>query len=224
MLSRKFKFTILLCYVFIFNFSLYAMERFSPKECLESSFNTRLIHKGPIFGLIPHELIIDKKNCHINVKYRRYLPKEWTIDVCREPVHVKVSSATGVDVAKKSEPCVTVDKSRNNSNFCSQYFGLLDVIQDDGLIFAEGDRDSLSTPHGRIYCTYLLLSRYLGDGVVFSRYTDVPHIFEKITSSNNKHRAAIPTTPKEEVIQDQENSPANPDQNKADLESEGSSI
>lgn len=157
----------------------HAMERFSPRDCLEASFKTQLVQRGPLFGLLPHELIVNKNNCLINVKYRRYLPKEWSIDICREPVHIKVSSATGVDVAKKIEDCIKPDKTRNTSDFCGQYFALQDVMQDDGLIFAEGDRDSLSTPHGKIYCTYLLLDRYLGDGIVFSRYTELPDIFKK---------------------------------------------
>jgi hypothetical protein len=174
------KFKLAGCLLFAFAITnVQAMERFSPRECLESSFKTQLTQRGPLFGLLPHELIVNKNNCLINVKYRRYLPREWSIDVCREPVHIKVSSATGVDVAKKIEDCMKPDKTRNTSDFCGQYFALQDVMQDDGLIFAEGDRDSLSTPHGKIYCTYLLLDRYLGDGIVFSRYTDLPDIFKK---------------------------------------------
>jgi hypothetical protein len=53
----------------------------------------------------------------------------------------------------------------------------MDVIQDDGLIFAEGDRDDLNSNHGKTYCTYLLLKKYLNDSVIFSRYTEVPDIF-----------------------------------------------
>ncbi len=175
---KKFKLAGCLLSVCVLS-GVHAMERFSPRECLESSFKTQLTQRGPLFGLLPHELIVNKNNCLINVKYRRYLPREWSIDICREPVHIKVSSATGVDVAKKIEDCIKPDKTRNTSDFCGQYFALQDVMQDDGLIFAEGDRDSLSTPHGKIYCTYLLLDRYLGDGIVFSRYTDLPDIFKK---------------------------------------------
>jgi hypothetical protein len=156
-----------------------ALERFSSKACLEGNFKTKIAHRGPLFGLLPHELVVEKKNCLVKVSYRRYLPKEWVIDVCREPVHIKVAAATGTDVAKKVEECVKPDRSRNTSDFCGQYFDLVDVIQDDGLIFAEGDRDSLSTPHGRTYCTYLLLERYLTDNVLFSRYTDVQSVFDK---------------------------------------------
>jgi hypothetical protein len=185
--SNKFSVFVLLLAV---SLPGHALERFSAKACLEGNFKTKIAHRGPLFGLLPHELVLEKKNCLVKVSYRRYLPKEWVVDVCREPVHIKVASATGTDVAKKTEECVKPDKTRNTSDFCGQYFDMVDVIQDDGLIFAEGDRDSLSTPHGRTYCAYLLIERYLTDNVLFSRYTDVPSIFEKPHAG---HPAVTPT-------------------------------
>lgn len=154
-----------------------AQSRFSPKSCLDASYKMKMTQKGPLFGLLKQEFIIDKKNCIIHISHKKYLPKEWIVDVCREPVHIKVTSATGVDVAKKEAECMKKDQSRDTSDFCSQYFTMMDVIQDDGLIFAEGDRDNLSSPHGKTYCSYLLLQKYLNDSMVFSRYTDVPDIF-----------------------------------------------
>jgi hypothetical protein len=165
-------------FFFLITLSLsYAQTRFSPKSCLDSSYKMTMIQKGPLFGLLKQEFIIDKKNCLIHVIHKKYLPKEWFVDVCREPVHIKVTSATGVDVAKKEASCINVDKTKHTSDFCSQYFDLMDVIQDDGLIFAEGDRDNLSSDHGKTYCTYLLLKKYLNESTVFSRYTEVPDIF-----------------------------------------------
>ena len=155
----------------------FAQSRFSPKSCVDSSYQMKMTQKGPLFGLLKQEFLIDKKDCLIHISHKKYLPKEWFVDVCREPVHIKVSSATGVDVAKKEAECINTDKTKDTSDFCSQYFDLMDVIQDDGLIFAEGDRDNLSSDHGKTYCAYLLLKRYLNDSVVFSRYTDVPDIF-----------------------------------------------
>lgn len=154
-----------------------AQTRFLPKSCLDASYKMKMTQKGPLFGLLKQEFIIDKKNCIIHISHKKYLPKEWIVDVCREPVHIKVTSATGVDVAKKEAECIKKDQSRDTSNFCSQYFSMMDVIQDDGLIFAEGDRDNLSSAHGKTYCSYLLLKKYLFDSMVFSRYTDVPDIF-----------------------------------------------
>ncbi len=80
-------------------------------------------------------------------------------------------------MAKKEAECIKVDKSRDTSDFCAQYFEMMDIIQDDGLIFAEGDRDNLLSAHGKTYCSYLLLKKYLNESVIFSRYTDVPDIF-----------------------------------------------
>jgi hypothetical protein len=174
--------------------SAYAQTRFLPKSCLDSTYKMKMVQKGPLFGLLKQEFVIDKKNCLIHITHQKYMPKEWFIDVCREPVHIKVTSATGVDVAKKETECMNKDKSRDTSDFCSQYYDMIDVIQDDGLIFAEGDRDNLSSDHGKVYCTYLLLKKYATESVIFSRYTDVPDIFEK-----PKAVPATPIEPKDEV-------------------------
>lgn len=170
-----------------------AQTRFSSKSCLDASYKMKMTQKGPLFGLLKQEFIIDKKNCIIHVSHKKYLPKEWIIDVCREPVHIKVTSATGVDVAKKDTDCIKKDKSRDTGDFCAQYFTLMDVIQDDGLIFADGDRDNLSSAHGKTYCSYLLLKKYLNESVVFSRYTDVQDIFlEKPMNDSNPNFQPAP--------------------------------
>lgn len=171
----------------------FAQTRFSSKSCLDASYKMKMTQQGPLFGLLKHEFVIDKKNCIIHITHKKYLPREWVIDVCREPVHIKVTSATGVDVAKKEADCIKVDKSRDTSDFCSQYFTMMDVIQDDGLIFAEGDRDNLTSAHGRTYCSYLLLKKYLNDSVVFSRYTEVPDIF--LEKSPEAKSPVVPAAP-----------------------------
>ena len=175
--------------------SLFAQTRFSSKSCLDSNYDMKMIQKGPLFGLLKQEFVIIKKNCIIHITHKKYLPKEWIIDVCREPIHIKVTSATGVDVAKKEAECINKDKSRDTSDFCSQYFTMMDVIQDDGLIFAEGDRDNLNSNHGKTYCSYLLLKKYLNDSVVFSRYTEVPDIF--IEKAKEVESPATPAIPEE---------------------------
>jgi hypothetical protein len=175
MVFTKFSLVVLLTLT-----SAYAQTRFSSKSCLDSSYKMKMIQKGPLFGLLKQEFVIDKKSCIVHITHKKYLPKEWFVDVCREPVHIKVTSATGVDVAKKESECMNVDKTKNTSDFCSQYYDMMDVVQDDGLIFAEGDRDDLNSDHGKTYCTYLLMKKYLNESVVFSRYTDVPEIFEKL--------------------------------------------
>lgn len=194
------KFSFILLFVLS---SVEAQTRFSSKSCLDATYKMKMLQKGPLFGLLKQEFLIDKKDCIIHIKHKKYFPKEWFIDVCREPVHIKVTSATGVDVAKKEAECIHVDKTKDTSDFCSQYFDLMDVIQDEGLIFAEGDRDNLSSNHGKTYCSYLLLKRYLNDSIVFSRYTDVPDIFIEKPKENPS-----PIIPKEPVESKKENQEA----------------
>lgn len=182
--------------------SAFAQTRFSSKSCLDSSYKMKMIQKGPLFGLLKQEFQIDKKNCILHISHKKYLPKEWIIDVCREPVHIKVTSATGVDVAKKETECLHMDKTKDTSDFCSQYFDLMDVIQDDGLIFAEGDRDNLSSNHGKTYCSYLLLKKYLNESVVFSRYTEVPDVF--LEKSKEIIPTIVPELPAEPKKEDQQ--------------------
>ena len=175
-----------------------AQVRFSSKSCLDSDYTMKMIQKGPLFGLLKHEFIISKRGCIINVTHNKYIPKEWIIDVCREPVHVKVTSATGIDVAKKTAECLHKDNSRDTSDFCSQFFDLMDVMQDDGLIFAEGDRDNLNSNHGKTFCSYLLIKRYLNDSMVFSRYSEVPDIFLE------KQLPALPIEKEKPILPEEE--------------------
>lgn len=178
----------------LFLFSLHAVAqvaapgqtRFDSRSCLSANYVMKMVQKGPLFGLIKQEFVIDKNNCLIKISHKKYFPKEWKVDICREPVHIKVMSATGVDVAKKEADCIKKDKSKDTSDFCSQYFNILDVIQDDGLIFAEGDRDNLTSDHGKTYCSYLLLKKYLNESVIFSQYTEVPDIFLEMPKEEPK--------------------------------------
>lgn len=188
------KYSLVLLVTLSSAFAQDVQTRFSPKSCLDATYVMKMTQKGPLFGLLKQEFVIDKKNCIVHITHKKYLPKEWFVDVCREPVHIKVTSATGVDVAKKEAECMNVDKTKDTSDFCSQYFDMMDVIQDDGLIFAEGDRDNLSSDHGKTYCTYLLMKKYLNESVVFSRYTEVPDIFE-----GQKPLPVSPIVPKPEL-------------------------
>lgn len=184
--------------------TVFAQERFSPKSCLDSNYKMKMIQRGPLFGLIRQEFVIDKKYCIVHISHKKYLPKEWFVDICREPVHIKVTSATGVDVAKKTNNCMNQDKTKDTSDFCSQYFDMMDVIQDDGLIFAEGDRDNLNSDHGKTYCSYLLLKKYLNESVIFSRYTDVPDIFSEQPKNAPVKTPVEPAAPIEPKKEEQE--------------------
>ena len=159
-------------------------ERFTSKACVDAVYKMTMSQKGPLFGLLKQEFTIDKTGCIINISHHKYLTKEWIIDVCREPIHIKIKSTTGTDVAKKTDACVSEEKPSETTDFCSHYGEIVNVIQDEGLIFAQGDRDDLGSDHGKTYCAYLLIKRYMDGGVVFSRYTDAPDIFTEIEKAS----------------------------------------
>ena len=168
------KFSLLFSFVLTSN--LYAKE-FNAKECLDADYATVIKHEGKFFGLLKSSLSIDKKKCILDIKFNQILKTRWLVDVCREPIHMKVTSKGSQDVYKRKGKC----HQAADSDFCSFYNHLNEVIQDHGLIFAEGDRESLDTAHGQTYCAHLLLKKHLEDGRLFSLYKD-PVSFDGVSS------------------------------------------
>lgn len=166
-----FKYSFLL---FILLNSAYA-QKFSSKECLVANFDTNIKHEGKFFGLVKNNLSIKKEGCLFQIVFDNILETTWKIDICREPIHLKVISKGNETFYKRKDHC-----SDNSSNeFCEYWGDLKENLQDYGLIYAQGERESLQTSHGQTYCTYLLLQRYLDDGLLFSKYDEPKSIFEK---------------------------------------------
>ncbi|MFA5584165.1 MAG: hypothetical protein WDA09_08115, partial [Bacteriovoracaceae bacterium] len=69
MVYIKFKIALTLLLVTL---SAIAQERFSSKSCLDSNFEMSMSHRGILFGLLSQQLNIDKKDCIIRVKHRKY--------------------------------------------------------------------------------------------------------------------------------------------------------
>ncbi len=162
-----FKFSFLFLLTF---FSLEAHALFSDSECLLSNYSAKVSHKGKPWGLTDNVLEISKNDCVItfqNEKMKLFKEK-WIIDVCREPVHIKMGTE-GIEIIKKTKDCIVGDKTPHK--FCKLVQELDNTIQDDGLIFADGPRENLSTEHGKVYCSYLLAMSYLRFGSVFNRDT-----------------------------------------------------
>lgn len=155
-----FKFSLIIS---LFSLSAFALN---DNECLKSNFEVEVSHKGQPFGLLPVKLTVNKKECILNIAHEklRVFKKNWEVDVCREPVHIK-SGRGAVEVLKKLGSC----DSKDNTSFCSEQRNLFQVIQDDGLIFAPGEKENLATDHGKVYCSYLLVKKYLQDSLVFNR-------------------------------------------------------
>lgn len=155
--------------VFLFLSLLNPLYAFDDNKCFNDSFEVEVLHKGQPFGLLPVKLHIKKAGCNLTVQHEKlkYIKKAWQIDICREPVHIK-KGLGAVEVLKKTAPC----EGKERGQFCTEFLTMKKLIQDDGLIFAEGEKENLGTDHGKTYCSYLLLNRYLEMSMVFNRGQD----------------------------------------------------
>jgi hypothetical protein len=113
----------------------------------------------------------------VDIKFKNILETKWLIDICREPIHIKVHSKGSQSVYKRKSEC----SKKDPSDFCVYWGDLNETLQDYGLIFADGERESLATDHGRTYCTYILLKKYLNDGHLFSKYDTSVDLFGNTT-------------------------------------------
>lgn len=158
-----FKFSILALLLSISSFA------FDDNNCFRDGFEVEVIHKGQPFGLLPVVLKIQKSDCDIKVTHEKmkYQKSHWKVDVCRAPVHIKKGDGA-VEVIKKTQAC----SEKSADPFCMEFAQIKKIIQDDGLIFAEGQKENLKTDHGKTYCSYLLLEKYLRDSLVFTRGKD----------------------------------------------------
>lgn len=166
MRMRFLVFSIFLCSISVNSFA----DGYKVEDCIRSKFKTEVVHKGWPFGLYDIILKIEKDQCHLNIYHEKlkYIKKNWKVDVCRGPVHIKMGT-TSVEVFKRRESC---QKGSGSSAYCSKYSTLVQVLQDDGLIFAEGQKEIIESDHGRVNCTFELVKRYLNDGYVFSLHAN----------------------------------------------------
>jgi hypothetical protein len=164
---------------------------FTGNECLNKTFQVSISHQGKPFGLSKVNLDIAKTDCTIVLKHEKfkYLKSSWSIDVCREPIHIKKDG--GSDVLKKINECT----KKSKDDFCENRQTLLTIIQDDALIFAEGEKEKMDSNHGKSYCAYLLLKEYLDESKVFNRGQDYYKLFENGYSSKSRSKT-IESNPK----------------------------
>lgn len=189
------------CIVFLFLLSTGAWaEKFSSQNCLHAKYETSITHKGKFFGLIENKLSVKKDKCFIEVTFKGILETIWKIDVCREPIHMKVTSKGSQDVYKRDKKC----DDQTKSDYCYYTKELMNSVQDHGLIFADGQREDLTESHGQTYCAYLLLQRYLDDGIIFSTFENPKNIYKEQTACEIPGAAKV-TSPVKEV---EENKPS----------------
>ena len=167
-----FRFKALFVFMIFINL---AWGNFNDNECLKSQYQAMVSHKGAPLGLFENVLKIDKKDCVIVFEHKKmkFIRKKWEVDVCRTPVHIKYGTGA-VEVLKKEFSCM----ENASGAFCKNILELQQIIQDDGLIFAPGEKEDLSSDHGKFYCAYLLLGGYFHRDIIFSKYEDYQDILQ----------------------------------------------
>lgn len=112
-------------------------------------------------------LTVTKDHCVIQIEQNKLkvVNKKWIVDICRGPIHIKYGTGT-IEVFKRIDDCRNMTTP---SDFCRHLTELEVMLQDDGLIFADGDKDNLNETHGKIYCSYMLAQAYLEKGMVFNK-------------------------------------------------------
>ncbi len=164
MLLWKFSVAFLVC-LFLLKIGLAAPDAEKLKDCLKSSHQIKVEHKGAPFGLTSHKLEFKKEQCLLDIRYKYlFFPEEWRLDFCRAPIHLKKNFSGTPEVYKHTGNC---QKTSESLNFCQSRDHLLEILENHALIFAEGNRDSLDSDHGKAYCNFILVKHYLG-GKVFS--------------------------------------------------------
>lgn len=163
----SFKFSVLVLSLAI-SWSAVSKVGFSQSECLNSNFETKVSHRGQPFGLLENVLTLSKEKCIITINHERlkFLKNEWHVDVCRGPVHVK-TGAGAVKVLRREGDC---HQELMKSDYCQEIASLRRILEDDGLIFAEGEKERLQDAHGQVTCAVQLLDEYLHEGRILSRH------------------------------------------------------
>ncbi|MBF0359525.1 MAG: hypothetical protein HQK49_00845 [Oligoflexia bacterium] len=167
---------------------------FTVKDCLLSDFNIKVMHDTFAFGLFQNIISVEKKHCILKITHEKYkfMKTDWIIDVCRGPVHIK-KNMNGLKVIKKDSYCYVNDQEDNSKNnhdknltdYCFEYLKIRSIIQDDGLIFANGDREDISSEHGKLYCSFLLVKKYLQDAFIFSLHNKYENNLNLLLESNS---------------------------------------
>lgn len=178
MQSYKFKFQKLILILFFLCVSSMNLMAFTTYDCLNASYDSSVTHPSSPFGLLMKNIKISKRLCEVTITHTSYefYQKKWVIDVCRGPVHVKYGVGS-VSVYKRDATMCKKGIKGDKSDFCVNVFDLEDFIQDDGLIFAKGEKEDLKSDHGKMYCAFLLVNKYLMDGYIFSRHR-LERVFE----------------------------------------------
>ena len=81
------------------------------------------------------------------------------------------------------------------SEYCEVLNDLKVALEDNGLIYGKGIREDLKSQHGKVYCTYLLLTQYLRNSIVFSYEKPIEVVLSGTTFLNSLSQERAPLKP-----------------------------
>jgi len=146
--------------IILFGMMFFSLNSFSFEDagCLKADFSTSVKKSIDPFGYFHEVLMVKKNKCNITIELTKakYINSKWRIDICREPIHIKYGKNLQNVVRKISD------------EYDQIYSEIKNVIENNGLIYGEGIRENLSSQHGMVYCSYLLINQYLNNSIVFS--------------------------------------------------------
>ena len=162
------------------------LQRYTLDDCLNINFDIKVKHASLPFGLLPMSVNVKKQSCVIDLELVRYFiwTDKWKIDVCRDPIHLKKGSSLD-EILKKTMNC---NFQAKDNAFCQEVKEISELIEDNLLIYADGEKENLDTDHGKSYCSFELIKMYLDRNKIYSRYDG--------SVNKNEHKF---DPPKEEV-------------------------
>lgn len=159
----------------IFSYSLLAQEL--NDECLKSSFEVKIEKKGALWGYFNHEINLKKDRCNLSLESKNLLEEKWNVDICREPLHLKVFQYFSEKVYFQESECM----DDSVETFCKKRYEILKLIEKEVLVNAEGERVNFSSEHGKAFCAYKLLESHLLNARIFSMNESIK-VIKKVES------------------------------------------
>ncbi|MDA8792728.1 hypothetical protein N9N67_05750 [Bacteriovoracaceae bacterium] len=135
-------------------------------SCLSSGFDEKINSKFGVFNMFSQYVFIKKTDCEVNISFHRFLPSSYSVNYCKNLVHVKTNGFLGEDIYyRKDMSC----KLKPKRPFCRAIKDLFHQIESVGLTYAKGEKTDLKTAYGKIYCINKALRQYLFKGVILDQ-------------------------------------------------------
>jgi hypothetical protein len=148
--------------------SFHASAMFSSADCIGASFSKNVELPKKFFGVFKRDIMMTKERCILSLRYKySFWFSKWEVDICRDPIHVRYENFFGPELLRKDGEC----EKNSQGVFCQKWKELQSIIDNELLIYAEGERDQLNSLHGTSYCLDLLFKGYLSKNFSFSMET-----------------------------------------------------